>query len=104
MELTEAKKRAEKAVQLQGKMEELFGSHPFYQELAITAAIVEAAYQGGQEGQHKLLSNIPSNTQLEEVKRSFGQGLDYPETFKQGFIEGSNYIINALTDHLKDES
>ncbi|RLF06001.1 MAG: hypothetical protein DRJ64_04970 [Thermoprotei archaeon] len=102
MELIEAKKRAEKAVQLQGKMEELFGSHPFYQELAITAAIVEAAYQGGQEGQHKVLANIPSNQVLEQVKETFNR--DYPETFKQGFMEGANYIINALTDHLKDES
>ena len=104
MLLNEAKTRAEKTLKLQAKMEDLFGTHPFYQELAITAALVEAAYQGKQEGIRKTLGKIPTNQKLEEVKNSLVEGLDYPVTYQAGFVEGANYIINALTDNLKDEN
>jgi hypothetical protein len=95
MTLEDLKIRAEKAVKLQKHMESLFGSHPFYKELAIMAALQDAHYLGKKKGNAEVLKLIPTDTQV--ANKGF-------EIYNDGdsvrvFNSGAQFIINKLTEH-----
>ena len=94
MTLEDLKIRAEKAVKLQKHMESLFGSHPFYKELAIMAALQDAHYLGKKKGNAEVLNLIPTDQALFSACPHNVGTVEHA-----AYMLGANHIINKLTDH-----
>lgn len=100
MDLDQLSIRAEKAVKLQKHLEDAFGLHPFYQELAIMATVQDSHYQGTKAGEAAAFSKIPTDRQVEvKIAEHEYKSLDEAKAFRQGV----HFIINQLTDHFDEQ-